>query len=295
MTRLVHSLLVCTFAWAALAGGASVARTQGPPDPPDVLGELEQYRRALFDHVAPSVVFISRDSGLGSGFFVDDEGLVLTNAHVVGEADSVTVVLHDGTKTEANVVERAAEDVDLALLRIPDHESRPLPLGGFGDVAVGDWAAVIGHGLGGAWTFTTGIVTNIYPSKSDRPIFQTQIPINPGASGGPVLDREGRVVGIVTAKIREADDVNFAIRIDVAREFLDALPGGGGPVLTIHAPADVPIFVDGTMRGKGPTLEVPLDVGGHEVFVVVDGEMRKTNVSFPDTKTVDLTVESDSK
>jgi S1-C subfamily serine protease len=265
--------------WAQEAGEDS--------DVPESLSERETYRQELFDEIAPSVVFITRDDSMGSGFFVSDDGLALTNKHVVGERDEVDVVLHDGRTTSAEVVERA-EDVDLALIRLSIDKTEPLTLGGAEELRVGSWVASVGHGMGGVWTFTKGMVSNIYPTEKDRPIFQTQIPLNPGASGAPIFDQRGRVVGVVTSGVMNSNSINFAIRIDVALETLDKL-GGACRCLTVKAPENVPIFVDGETVGQGPEVVVPVDDGETvEVFAVIDGEMHKTEVTYPETKAVDL-------
>jgi S1-C subfamily serine protease len=148
--------------------------------------------------------------------------------------------------------------------------------------------ASIGHGLGGIWTFTTGMVSNIYPDRGERPVFQTQIPLNPGNSGGPVLDRRGRVVGVVTAGIRDSNSINFAIRSDVAVRKLAKLQASC-ECLVILAPPDVPVFVDGELAGKRPRVAVPADARAYEVFAVVAGQMRKRIATFPKGREVDLT------
>ena len=252
---------------------------------PAALSEAEQFQQALFERVASSVVFISNGRGFGSGFFVDNNGLVLTNAHVVGRGDKVTVVLRDGRRFEAPVVRRAANDVDLALVRVPVTGTVALSLSSVDRVRVGSWAASIGHGEGGIWTFNTGIVSNIYPSGAERPVIQTQIPLNPGASGGPVLDLQGRVIGVVTAGIERAQAINFAIKADYALQHFPELAGSN---LVISAPAGVPVFVDGVHVGVGPSLQVPVQAGVHDVMAVIRGHMVKQRVEFPATRAVTL-------
>jgi S1-C subfamily serine protease len=268
--------------------GLSVPLPAAGQSVPEELKNLQTYRRQLFDRVAPSVVFIARKDSLGSGFFVDHEGLILTNAHVVGEREKVKVILHDGRKLTGTVVEQASEDYDLALVRVDIEESMPLKLGGFEGVRVGNWAACVGHGMGGAWTFTTGMISNIYPVEEERPVFQTQIPLNPGSSGGPVLDAQGRVVGVVSSGIEGSNNINFAIQIDIAFEHLDGLESPNQTCVTVKAPKGVPVFVNDRMRGKGPEVEVCLGAGEYEVFAVVDGQMRRETISVPETQEVEL-------
>ncbi len=270
------------FVIATLLFGSVAASAQQAPA---ALTEAEQFQQALFERVASSVVFISNGRGFGSGFFVDEHGLILTNAHVVGRASRVTVVLRDGRRFEANVVKRAANDVDLALVRVPQDHTVPLALASVDRVRVGSWAAAVGHGEGGIWTFNTGIISNIYPSGAQRPVIQTQIPLNPGASGGPVVDLQGRVVGIVTAGIETAQAINFAIKSDYALQQFPELVRAG---VTITAPAGVPVFVDGVHVGVGPTVQATVENGTHEVMAVIGGQMVKQRVTFPATRAVAL-------
>lgn len=253
----------------------------------DPLLAVEKRQQELFDKIAPSVVFISAGDGFGSGFFVDKNGLVLTSAHVVQKATKVNVVLTDGRKLVGEVVERGAENVDVALVQVPAQGTPALSLDGDAELRVGSWVGSIGHGRGGIWTFNTGMVSNIYPDGSARPVFQTQIPLNPGSSGGPVFDRQGRVAGIVTAGIENSNSINFAIRIDVAQRKLERL-AGACECFTILAPPSVAVFVDGAMAGTGPKIVVPAKPKSYEVFAVVAGKMKKVQVRFPEDRVVDL-------
>lgn len=256
----------------------------------DPLEEIERQQEALFERIAKAVVFIASGKGFGSGFFVSSNGLILTNAHVVDGGGTIEVVLHDGRKLVAKVVERAQDDVDLALIRVPLRKTPRLPLGTAEHLRVGSWVASIGHGRGGVWTFTTGMVSNIYPVGSSRPVFQTQIPLNPGSSGGPIFNRRGEVVGVVTAGMTDSNAINFAIRIDEAFEHLEGMRTIRD-VLTIHAPAGVAVFVDGAMVGTGPTIVISVGEGIHDVFAVIRGEMVRRSVTYPREREVTLATE----
>ncbi|MDR0966192.1 MAG: serine protease [Myxococcales bacterium] len=267
---------------AVLSTGA--ARAAESAEAADPIQAIERFQQALFDRIAPSVVLISAKGKFGSGFFVNADGLVLTNAHVVGDSASVEVVLHDGKRLAGAVVERGQKDVDLALVQVAAKSPTPLALQMQG-LRVGSWVAAVGHGLGGIWTFSTGMVTNIYPIGAERPVFQTQIPLNPGASGGPIVDRLGRVVGITTAGIPSANNVNFGIRIDVAPQVLSQL--ADECCLVVLVPADVPLFVDGKMVGKGPRVVLPAEARAYEVSAVIGGQLRREEVSFPAQRRLD--------
>jgi S1-C subfamily serine protease len=253
----------------------------------DALADLEVQQQSLFERVAPSVVFISRGDAFGSGFFVNAEGLILTNAHVVRGRQKVEVVLHDGRRVEGAVVELGENDTDVALVQVPLKGTPTMPQGGVSDVRVGSWVAAVGHGRGAVWTFNTGMVSNIYTDGAERPVFQTQIPLNPGNSGGPIVDRQGRVIGIVTAGITDASSINFGIGMEVARRALPRLATACN-CLVVKAPAGVPIFVDGKMIGTGPRQVLPAESRTYEVFAVIDGQMRKVAVAFPAEREVDL-------
>ena len=253
----------------------------------DPLAAIEERQQALFERAAPCVVFISNKYGLGSGFFVSAAGLVLTNQHVIGKGETVNVVLHDGTKLKGTVVERAGGKLDLALIQVDVRDAPLLPIGGMTDLRVGGWVASVGHNRGGIWTFNTGMVSNIYPRGSERPIFQTQIPLNPGSSGGPIIDRQGRVVGIVTAGLARSNNINFGIRMDEAIRNLKKL-AEISDVLIITAPEGIPVFVDGKMAGTGPRVVVPAEPKTYEIFAVINGKMKKVQIEYPAQRSVEL-------
>lgn len=261
---------------------AIVVLAAGSTDP---IAALERKQQALFEKIAPSVVFISDKRAFGSGFYVQPN-LVLTNAHVVEGANRVNVVLHDGRRVVGNVVERASDKIDLALVEVPE-AGKPLTLATRSELRVGTWVASVGHGMGGIWTFTTGMISNIYPAGHERPVFQTQIPLNPGASGGPVFDSAGNVLGIVTAGIEDSNAINFAIRSDVATLKLERL-ATNCDCLVVLAPKGANVFVDGKMRGTGPRVVLQAEKRTYQVFTVIDGKMKEMKATYPATKTVDL-------
>jgi serine protease Do len=199
----------------ATAMKATADDPRSPADPADSLGALEAEQAGLFGRVAPSVVLLVRDGVSGSGFVVAD-GLILTNAHVVGEADEVAVQTRDGRYGRARVVARATGPLDLALVRSPFPDLPPLPSGDPGELRAGTFAATIGHGGGAAWTYSTGLVANPSPLGDGAPVLLAQMALRPGSSGGPLVDRRGRVIGIVTSGTRDASGVTFAIRVDAA-------------------------------------------------------------------------------
>jgi S1-C subfamily serine protease len=290
---LARALLATVLLAAALLARPALA---GPPAAPpplarvDVLAEAEQAHQALFERVAPAVVLVVRGGSLGTGFFVRPDGLVLTSAHVVGEEKSVSVVLHDGRRVTGQVVERAAGNVDLALVQAPVEGVAALELDALADVRVGSFAAAVGHGegdKGALWTFGVGLVSNIHPVGSERPVLQTQIPLNPGSSGAPVVNRSGRVIGVVTAGIKEANAINFAIRADVAVRSLARLSSVAG-YLVVTAPVGANVFVDGAHAGVGPRVALPAKPGRREILVVVGGRLERRVIEFPQESSVEV-------
>jgi S1-C subfamily serine protease len=171
--------------------------------------------------------------GQGSGFIIDQQGIVLTNAHVVNEADRVTVTLKDGRTFDGTV--RGADPVtDLAVVSIASPKNLPVAeLGDSSKVEVGDWAIAVGNPLGLDNTVTLGIVSTLKRSSvaigmSDKRLdfIQTDAAINPGNSGGPLLNSRGQVIGINTAIRADATGIGFAIPIDKAKTISTQLARG---------------------------------------------------------------------
>ena len=175
-----------------------------------------------------------RESGQGSGVILSDDGLILTNAHVVKNAAKVTVTLTDGRTFEGTV--KGSDDyMDLAAIKIkPSGRSLPTaPLGRSDDLQVGDWVIAIGNAVGLDSTVTLGIVSSLSRSAAEVGIpnkkvnfIQTDAAINPGNSGGPLLNEFGEVIGINTAIRANANGIGFAIPIDTAEKAMRELSQG---------------------------------------------------------------------
>ncbi|HIK27277.1 MAG: trypsin-like peptidase domain-containing protein [Oscillatoriaceae bacterium SKW80] len=170
--------------------------------------------------------------GQGSGFIIDSNGIILTNAHVVSGADTVTVTLRDGRRFKGEV--RGIDELsDLAVVKI-DGQNLPIaPLGNSSDLKVGDWAIAVGNPLGLDNTVTLGIISTLNRSSAQVGIpdkrldfIQTDAAINPGNSGGPLVNERGEVIGINTAIRAEAQGIGFAIPIDKAKSIKDKLARG---------------------------------------------------------------------
>jgi len=175
-----------------------------------------------------------KESGKGSGVILSEEGLILTNAHVVKNAAKVTVTLTDGRTYEGTV--RGSDDyMDLAAVKIrPTGRKLPTaPLGRSDELQVGDWVIAIGNAVGLDSTVTLGIVSSLSRSAAEVGIpnkkvnfIQTDAAINPGNSGGPLLNEFGEVIGINTAIRANANGIGFAIPIDVAQTAMVELAQG---------------------------------------------------------------------
>jgi serine protease Do len=173
----------------------------------------------------------ARQQALGSGFVVDAQGHVVTNAHVVNDADIVKVKLADDREYQAKVVGKD-ERLDVAVLAL-DGAPRDLPvtsLGQSGNLRVGDYVVAIGNPFGLGNTVTMGIVSAKGRSIGAGPyddFIQTDASINPGNSGGPLFDLHGQVVGINTAINPQGRGIGFAIPIDAVKDILPQLLATG--------------------------------------------------------------------
>ncbi len=162
----------------------------------------------------------------GSGFVIAKEGFIVTNDHVVADAEEITVLFSDGTKLSAEVVGRDPK-TDLALIRVESgHDLSTAPLGNSDEVRVGDWVMAIGNPFGFEHTVTVGILSargrNLHSGPYDD-FLQTDASINPGNSGGPLIDVNGNVIGINTAIRAGAEGLGFAIPINMAKGLLPQL------------------------------------------------------------------------
>jgi S1-C subfamily serine protease len=214
---------------AAAAGGPGGADKGGAVLPPS--GEpLADMAETLL----PSVVQIEADGAVGSGFVAADGGLILTASHVVGRSETVTLRLQDGTTISGAVV-AVDKSIDTAVIRADEGaDLKPLPLGALADVQVGEMTIAIGSPFGLSQTVTTGIVSALgrtvpTPMGELHDLIQTDAAINSGNSGGPLIDGEGRAIGINTAIASNSggsDGIGFAVPVDQASQILDKIKDG---------------------------------------------------------------------
>lgn len=195
----------------------------GPDDP------LRDFFERFFGNQMPKDF---KQRGLGTGFIINKEGFILTNNHVVENADEIKVRLADEKEFSAKIIGRDPK-TDLALIRIEAKQPlKPLPLGDSDELGVGDWVVAIGNPFGLGNTVTAGIVSAKYRQLGAGAydnFIQTDASINPGNSGGPLLNTAGEVIGINTAIFSRSGGsvgIGFAIPINMAKDLLPQLKKG---------------------------------------------------------------------
>jgi S1-C subfamily serine protease len=216
--------------------GALLAAAGGPDNAAAILPPSDEPLADTAARLLPSVVQIEAGSAVGSGFVAADGGLILTASHVVGRSETVTLTLHDGTSISGTVV-AVDKSIDTAVIKADEsaaNDLTPLDLGALSDVQVGEMTIAIGSPFGLSQTVTTGIVSALgrtvpTPMGELHDLIQTDAAINSGNSGGPLIDREGRAIGINTAIASASggsDGIGFAVPVDQAADMLAKVKDG---------------------------------------------------------------------
>ena len=290
-----------TLARSASASDLTTASPAAPPvpgvtrnpvaPPPPTANTVEIAKRVL-----PATVMIQVDRGTGSGFLIDREGLIVTNNHVVAEAANgsrIRVLFSDGRRVNAVLVGRSPS-YDIAVIKASGAGSvQPLELGDSDNVQVGEQVIAVGSPLGLSGTVTEGIVSAqnrpvvvTETSDADAPsayinAIQTDAPINPGSSGGPLVDAGARVIGVNSAILTFGSSrsigLGFAIPINQVATIADLLIKNGKatyPVIGANV-QDAAVGVELTdVDGQGPAYKAGLRV--KDVITKVDGHQVDT-------------------
>ena len=237
------------------------------------------FRRFFGNDSFPQFPKEYQQQGQGSGFITDSGGIILTNAHVIKGADSVTVKLKDGRSFEGEV-RGLDEPSDLAVIKI-DGENLPVAsLGNSNMVKVGDWAIAVGNPLGLDNTVTLGIVSSLNRASSEVGIpdkrldfIQTDAAINPGNSGGPLVNSQGEVIGINTAIRADGQGIGFAIPIDEAKVIQEKLVKGESiprPYIGVRMITLTPEIIEKFNNNPNSLMQLP-DTDGVLIAQVIPG------------------------
>ena len=204
---------------AAAAKKAEAAGAEAVAEPP------AHWVEQLVDKCQKSVVVITvegrdgKQEGLGSGFVVSSDGLIATNLHVIGEARPMRVRMTNGKQFQVTSVEATERSLDLALIRIDAKDLPTLPLGDSDQVRQGQRVVALGNPLGLEHSVVSGVISGSREING-LPLIQLAIPIEPGNSGGPLLDDQGRVLGLLTMKSAVTQNLGFAVKINALKGLL---------------------------------------------------------------------------
>lgn len=307
-----------------------IVATPTPLSPADLvpIDVEEQLVTNLYDRVGPSVVHItarvitmsfffgpSASEGTGSGFIYDEAGHIVTNYHVIKDAESIQVKFSDEATLPARVI-GADPANDLAVLALDGElpDVSPLELGSSADLRVGQRAIAIGNPFGLDRTLTTGVVSALgRPLQTDSDtyiynVIQTDAAINPGNSGGPLLDSRGRVIGVNTAIRQDAQGIGFAVPVDTIKRIVPVLITDGkyphpwlgllgysitpGLAKALQLPVESGVLVAQLYR-EGPAIQAGIRgaqdqviignqrvlVGGDIITAVADGSRPTTPIT----------------
>ena len=199
-----------------------------PSSDEEVLDAYSHAVTSVVESVGPAVVSVALRRGGGSGVLFTPDGYLLTNAHVVGRSGTVKISLPDGSTHEGNVV-GTDPATDLAVVHIDGSHLPSAELGQSSKLRVGQLVVAIGNPLGFSFTVSAGVVSALgrtlraQDGRLMDAIIQSDVALNPGNSGGPLVDSHARIVGINTAVILGAQGLSFSVPIDTARWVLAEL------------------------------------------------------------------------
>lgn len=202
------------------------------PDMPDDAPFKDLLRRFFGEQEGISPNDVPRSRSLGSGFFISTDGYILTNYHVVNDADEIVVRTNDRREFEAKII-GSDKRSDIALIKVDIKDAPVLEIGSSKDLQVGDWVLAIGSPFGFDNSVTQGIISALersLPTENYVPFIQTDVAINPGNSGGPLINLQGKVVGInsqIYSRTGGFMGLSFAVPIDIANNVTKQLRARG--------------------------------------------------------------------
>ena len=214
--------------WTAVSARADDAATKKKNEEPEkpASSRATDWVARLVEKARPSVVVITitgRDGtpeGIGTGFVVSPDGLIATNLHVIGEARPIEVRSADGKTYEVVAVEAVERSVDLAVLRVRAKNLPALTLGDSDQVKQGQPVVALGNPHGFEHSVVSGVISGSREIDG-LPLLQLAIPIEPGNSGGPLLDEQGQVLGLLTMKSAVTANLGFAVKINALKPLLE--------------------------------------------------------------------------
>jgi regulator of sirC expression with transglutaminase-like and TPR domain len=204
---------------------AALFFTIAPADAAEEKSPAEKSVADIAAEVKPSLVKITQVGrqgvdGLGSGFVVSADGLIATNRHVIGDARRIRVETSDGKIEDVTEVFASDVKLDLAILRIGKKDMKSLPLGDSAKLRQGDRIVAMGNPEGLAFSVVEGVVSEPNRDIEGQAMIQVAVPIEHGNSGGPLLDRQGRVLGLLTMKSARTDNLGFAMPVNELKKLL---------------------------------------------------------------------------
>jgi serine protease Do len=208
------------------ARGEEPKQAESSEEPAKPRPDEQRWVQELVKRTKPSLAVISvggregGQGGLGTGFVISSDGLIATNLHVIGEGRPITVELSDGRTLKVTKIQAWDRHFDLAILKVDAEGLTALPLGASRSLDKGDPLVIQGNPRGLKHSIVTGVLSE-HRELEGRRMLQIAMPIEPGNSGGPVLDREGRVVGIVTMKSAVTENLGFAVEVEALQGLLD--------------------------------------------------------------------------
>src|SRR5690625_4755078 len=235
--------------------------------------------------------------GVGSGFVISNDGYILTNNHVVADAEDIFVTFVDGKEYTAEVV-GTDERTDIALIKVAAKDLQPLKIGNSNDLKKGEWVLAIGSPFGLDATVTVGVVSAINRETGDYlPFIQTDVAVNPGNSGGPLINLEGEVVGVNSQIVSRSGGfmgISLAIPIDEAMDVVEQLKESGKvtrgrigvQISTVSDEVASALGLDETqgalvskVESKGPAADAGVRSG--DVILEFDGNAIKRMTDLP--------------